>query len=85
MPLFRQAWRHKILAAIEKHLFQKSGDVTHRKTLILHLEDAVNAYQKLVGLTEKTYIAASDMNLSYNWREGLKRFENDLEIHKKEF
>ena len=48
-----------------------------------HLRRSIEVYEKLVALTDKTYVNASDMAMSLNWHEGLKAFKKDQEIQKK--
>jgi len=73
-----QAWRYKIMAAIEKQLWLKSDDEKHKKALLQYLQDAIDVYEKLVALTDKTYINATDMVMRLNWHNGLEGFKDDL-------
>jgi len=78
-----RAWRHKVLAAIEKRLLQADDRPTRREALLRHLEDSVGVYEKLVALTDKTYVNATDMLMRLNWHNGLESFKTDLAEQKK--
>lgn len=77
-----KAWRHKVLAAVEKRKFQLTEKEQHKEKCLKHLEDAVSVYEKLVDLTDKTYVNATDMVLRLNWHNGLAYFKSDLEKQK---
>ena len=73
-----QAWRHKVLAAIEKRILQAGGGKEHRNAFVAHLDESVAVYEKLVTLTDQTYINPTDMVLGLNWHNGLARFKADV-------
>jgi hypothetical protein len=77
-----KAWRHKVLAAVEKRKFQLTKKEKHKEKCLKHLEDAVSVYEQLVDLTDKTYVNATDMVLRLNWHNGLAYFKSDLEKQK---
>ena len=74
-----QAWREKVLAAIAKRGYQKTGEEKYAQSLRDHLRQSIEIYEKLVDLTDKTYINATDMLMGLNWHEGLKAFKKDQE------
>ncbi|MBN2580292.1 MAG: hypothetical protein JXB10_14980 [Pirellulales bacterium] len=78
-----QAWREKVYAAIAKRCYQKTKDEKYARSMLDHLQRSVDVYEKLVALTDKTYVNATDMSMRYNWKEGLKSFKKDLEDQKK--
>ena len=78
-----QAWREKVYAAIAKRCYQDSKDEKYAKALRDHLQRSVEVYEKLVALTDRTYVNATDMVMWLNWHEGLKAFKKDLENQKK--
>ena len=78
-----QAWREKVYAAIAKRCYQKTKDEKYAQSLRDHLQRSIEVYEKLVALTDKTYVNASDMAMSLNWHEGLKAFKKDQENQKK--
>ena len=43
-----------------------------------HLRQSIEIYLKLVSLTDRTYVNASDMLLDLNWRNGLRAFRADM-------
>ena len=73
-----RAWRHKVMAAIEKRVAQRTGKEEHLQAMMRHMEDSIAVYQKLVALTDKTYVNPSDMLLRLSWHNGLKSFREDL-------
>ncbi len=73
-----QAWRHKVLAAIEKRMLQADDRPARREAFLRHMEDSVRVYEKLVALTDKTYVNATDMLMRLNWHNGLATFKADL-------
>ncbi len=78
-----QAWREKVYAAIAKRCYQDTKDKKYAKSLLDHLQRSVEVYEKLVALTDRTYVNATDMVMWLNWHEGLKAFKKDLENQKK--
>ena len=78
-----QAWRQKVYAAIAKRCYQKTKDEKYAQSLRDHLQRSIDVYEKLVALTDKTYVNATDMAMSLNWHEGLKAFKKDQENQKK--
>lgn len=74
-----QAWRHKILAAIEKRVLLRGGGPEHRQAFRRHLDESLAVYRKLVALTDQTYVNATDMLLRLNWHNGLASFVADAE------
>jgi hypothetical protein len=80
LVLVAKAWREKVLAAIAKRAFQKTGEEKHADALRKHLRKSIEIYQKLVVLTDETYINATDMLMDLNWRNGLKTFRNDMKV-----
>ena len=80
LVLVTQAWREKILAAIAKRAYQKTGEEKYAGALREHLRKSIVIYQKLVVLTDATYVNASDMLMNLNWQNGLKTFRNDMRV-----
>ena len=70
-----QAWRHKVVAAIHKRCLQAHDHPQRREFFVRHMEDSVAVYEKLVALTDKTYINATDMLMRLNLPAGV-----DIEI-----
>ncbi len=81
--LIAQAWDHKINAAIMKGAWQKTHKQEYADTCLHRLQEAIEVYQKLVELTDHTYINATDMILSLNWHKGLEAFKSDLAAQEK--
>ena len=67
-----------MLAAIAKRCFRKTGDDKYARALLDHVQGSIDAYEKLVTLTDRTYLNATDMTMGLNWHEGLKAFRADL-------
>jgi hypothetical protein len=80
LVLVTQAWREKVLAAIAKRAYQKTGEEKYADALREHLRKSIEIYQKLVVLTDVTYVNASDMLMNLNWQNGLKTFRNDMRV-----
>jgi hypothetical protein len=78
-----QAWREKVLAAIAKRCYQRTQDVKYAQSLREHLQRSIEVYEKLVALTDKTYVNATDMLMGLNWHEGLKAFRRDQDRQEK--
>jgi hypothetical protein len=74
-----RAWREKVYAAIAKRCYQDSKDEKYAQALRDHLQRSIEVYEKLVALTDRTYVNATDMVMWLNWHEGLKAFKKDLE------
>ena len=72
-----RAWQHKVLAAIAKRVYQRTGDEKEKEALREHLRRSITAYEELVALTDRTYLNATDMLLRLNWHEGLAQFKAD--------
>lgn len=79
-----QVYYYKIRAALEKGLFLQSKDIEHMEKTVELLAEAISIYEKLVDLTDKTYLAATDSRFpTVKWRTiGLKRLIKDLEEQK---
>ncbi len=78
-----QAWRQKVYAAIAKRCYERTRAKRYAQSLEDHLRQSIEVYEKLVALTDKTYINATDMVMRLNWHEGLRAFKKDLERQKK--
>jgi hypothetical protein len=78
-----QAWQQKVYAAIAKRCYQKTKDEKYAQALKNHLQRSIDVYQKLVALTDKTYVNATDMSLGLNWHTGLKYFKKDQDNQQK--
>jgi hypothetical protein len=83
LALVTQAWQQKVYAAIAKRCYQKTKDAKYAKALLDHTQRSVAIYEKLVALTDKTYVNATDMVMWLSWHEGLKAFKKDLDAQKK--
>jgi len=77
LVLVAKAWREKVLAAVAKRAFQKTGQEKYAQELREHLRQSVAIYEKLVALTDTTYVNATDMRLQLNWHKGLEAFRAD--------
>ncbi len=77
-----QAWRHKVLAAIEKRAILSGGGAEHQRAFLDQLDESITVYQKLVAATDPTYVNASDMLAKLNWRAGLQSFVTDARQQK---
>jgi hypothetical protein len=73
-----KAWREKVLAAIAKRAYQKTGEEKYADELRNHLRQSIEIYLKLAALTEETYVNATDMLMRLNWHNGLSAFRNDM-------
>jgi hypothetical protein len=78
LVLVAKAWRQKVLAAIAKRCFQKTGDEKYARALLDHVRKSIDVYEELVALTDQTYLNATDITMEPNWHEGLKAFRADL-------
>jgi len=72
-----QAWRHKVLAAVEKRAILIGGGPEHQRAFLAQLDDSIAVYKKLVAVTDPTYVKASDMLAKLNWHAGLQSFVTD--------
>ena len=78
MVYITKAWREKVLAAIAKRAYQKTGEEKYADELRNHLRQSIEIYLKLAALTEETYVNATDMLMRLNWHNGLSAFRNDM-------
>lgn len=78
--LVTQAWREKVLAAIAKRAYQRTGAEKYADELREHLRKSIDIYLKLLALTERTYINPTDMLMRLNWYNGLQAFRNDMTV-----
>jgi len=78
IQLIAEFYRAKIKAAIEKRLWQLTGNKPHQDELFKQLEESVSIYRRLVELTDRTYIMPTDLSTEYSWHDGLKAAEGDL-------
>ncbi len=73
-----QVWQDKVLAAIAKREYQKTGEERYAQDLRDHLRQSIEIYLKLVHLTDGTYVNPTDMLMDLNWRNGLRAFRIDM-------
>jgi hypothetical protein len=78
LHLIAQAWRCKVMAAFHKRLWQKTGGDAQADLFLEQLERSVQVYEKLVELTDRTYVNPTDMLMRINWHAGLEHFRRDL-------
>ena len=78
LVLIAQAWDEKINAAIQKGAWLKTHERRFAEKCLAHLRASVEAYEKLVALTDRTYVNPTDMVTSLNWHAGLEAFRSDL-------
>ncbi len=71
-----QMYQGLVMAAIEKRQLTLTENLAHGDALLAHLDKAVAAYDRLVELTDKTYITATDMTMDLNWRNGAQSVRN---------
>ncbi|MHC4441858.1 MAG: carbohydrate-binding protein [Planctomycetota bacterium] len=76
--LLAEYYGAKVKAALEKRLWQLTGEAKHEAALFKHLNDSVAVYGQLVALTDKTYVAPSDLSIVLSWHRGLKAAEDDV-------
>ena len=83
LVLITQVWDQKVNAAIQKGAWLKTHERRFAEKCLEHLRASVEAYEKLVALTDRTYVNPTDMVTSLNWRAGLEAFRNDLALQQK--
>jgi hypothetical protein len=81
--LVAQVWEQKVLAAIQKGAWLKTHERRFAEKCLEHLQNSVGVYERLVALTDKTYVNPTDMVTSLNWRAGLEACKSDLAQQKK--
>jgi hypothetical protein len=77
-----EAWRGKVEAAIHRGVAERTGSLAEHRATLIHTHEALAAYERLVGLTDRTYVNPTDMLLSLNWHEGLEHFRADLDVQR---
>ncbi len=60
-------YRHKILAALEKRLYELTGEATHRQAFRAHIEASVPAYERLFRFAGQFYSAGTSMWDAKSW------------------
>ena len=76
--LATEALRHKVQAALLKARMLRGGGSALRETFAGHMAQSVKAYQKLAGLTQRTYLHGNDL-MGTHWQpHGLREFQQDL-------
>jgi hypothetical protein len=80
LKLVTSAWGEKVMAAIAKRAYQKTGDEKYAQKLRDHMRQSIKYYEELLHLTDKTYINATDMLMDLNWRNGLRTYRNDMKV-----
>lgn len=80
LVLVTKMWREKVLAAIAKRAYQKTGEEQYAHYLRDHLRQSIEIYEKLLALTDRTYVNSNDMLMDLNWRNGLRAFRNDMKV-----
>jgi hypothetical protein len=77
MRLIAEYFRAKIEAAINRRIWEMTGDAKRRDALLERVDESVSIYRKLVKLTDRTYIMPTDLAAEWSWRNGLKAAEED--------
>ena len=89
LKLVTQVWEHRVLAAMEKRLYDKTRKTGHKDAFVNHLQAAIKNYEDLVALTDKTYLNATDIGLGtgefaikyghkWSWQKGLEWIKKDV-------
>jgi len=76
------AWRGKVDAAFHRGIAERTGSLAEYRATVRCAHEAAAAYERLVSLTDRTYVNPTDMLLSLNWHEGLERFRADLDLQR---
>jgi hypothetical protein len=83
ISLIAQYYRAKVLAALEKRLWQLTGSEAHQRAFLAHLDESVVLYRQLFELTSRTYVAATDMVTTLSWERGLQAAEEDRALQRR--
>lgn len=65
-------YRHKVLAALEKALLERTGAPKHADNFRRHLDQSVAKYEQLIAHVEPRYRAGSSMFAAKSWRDTLE-------------
>jgi hypothetical protein len=78
---FARFYREKIAAAIEKGLYDRSGDRLHYARMLRNLDASVQEYAELDRLATPAYRQATDLGEWYRWSTVLRSFTEEAAFY----
>jgi hypothetical protein len=77
-------YRAKIAAAVEKGVFENTGERQHYARMLTRLDESVREYAKLDELASAAYVQASDIAAWFQWKTVHQEFRDELEFYREQ-